>query len=127
MSEASPMLVELPYVYPDKDRYGRVRYYFKRARGHRKIRIRERPGTVAFARRYDELLKQSEAGAFKATPRDAPVPGTFRWLCIQYFKSTAFMDDLDPGTQHVTRLIVEKMFTEPKKPGALEIFADCPT
>jgi integrase len=114
-----------PYVYEDRDRYGRARLYFKRSRRHRKVRIKEKPGTEGFAQRYHELLRESENGAYRATPHDAPKPGTFRWLCIEHFKSPAFMR-LDPGTQRVTRLIVEKMFLEPIAPGAAETFADCP-
>src|SRR5262249_13843083 len=100
--------------------------YFKRSRGHKKVRIRERPGTVAFARRYHELLAQCESGGHRLTAHNAPKPGTFRWLCVEHFKSIAFQQGLDPRTQHVTRLIVEKMFAEPIAPGAKETFADCP-
>ena len=85
MSEPSPMPVKLPpYVYEDRDRYGRARFYFKRSRRHRKIRIKEKSGTEGFARRYHELLRESETGAYRATPHDAPKPGTFRWLCIEH-------------------------------------------
>jgi uncharacterized protein (UPF0335 family) len=61
----------------------------------------------------------------KPAPRDAPLVGTFRWLCIEHFKSVAFKQ-LDPRTQHVTRLVVEKMFREPIAPGAKELFGNCP-
>jgi integrase len=114
-----------PYVYADKDRYGRERAYFKRSRSHKKVRIRERPGTEAFARRYHELLAQTEGGAHRLEAHGAPKRGTFRWLCVEHFKSAAFRQ-LDPRTQHVTRLIVEKMLLEPIAPGAQETFADCP-
>src|SRR5262245_17337979 len=57
--------------------------------------------------------------------RTGPTLGTFRWLCIEHVKSTAFKQ-LDPRTQHETRLIVEKMFQEPIAPGVKELFGDCP-
>jgi len=117
--------IERRYVYEDVDRHGNVRIYFWRGKGHRKVRISERPGTEEFDRRYHELLKQGEAGGFKPAPRDAPKHGTFRWLCIEHFKSASFKQ-LDPRTQHVTKLIVEKMYVEPIAPGAKEVFGDCP-
>src|SRR5262245_31723172 len=70
-------------------------------------------------------MRRHAAGEMKVAPRDTPTLGTFRWLCIEHFKSTAFKQ-LDPRTQHVTRLIVEKMLQEPIAPGARELFGDCP-
>src|SRR5262245_8661686 len=113
------------YAYQDVDRWGNVRIYFWRGRGQRKFRCAEKPGTEAFDRCYHDWLNHSKAGAFKSEPRDAPVKGTFRWLAIAHFGSVAFKQ-LDPHTQHVTRLIVEKMFREPIAPGAEELFGDCP-
>src|SRR5262249_18516618 len=84
-----------------------------------------KPGTEGFARCYHELFRESENGAYRVTPHDAPKAGTFRWLCVEHFKSPAFQQ-LDSGTQRVTRLIVEKMLLEPTAPGAKETFADCP-
>jgi hypothetical protein len=54
--------------------------YFWRGAGHRKVRVVERIGTPEFDGRYEKLLKQGEAGAFKPPPRDAPIPRTLRWL-----------------------------------------------
>lgn len=54
-----------------------------------------------------------------------PWPGTFRWLCLKHYEWAEF-GQLDPRTQHVTKLIVEEMMLEPIAPGAPEIFADCP-
>jgi hypothetical protein len=42
------MKTNLPYLRPDRDRYGVMRYYVRRH--GRKIRIREKPGTDAFLR-----------------------------------------------------------------------------
>src|SRR5262245_30685663 len=51
--------------------------------------------------------------------------GTFRWLATQYTSSAEFKQ-LDPRTQHVTKLILESIYAEPRVPGAKEVFADCP-
>jgi hypothetical protein len=102
-------------VYEDVDRWGNVRVYFWRGRRQRKFRCAEKPGT--------DWLKQSEVGASKSEPRDAPVKGTFRWLATEHFGSVAFKQ-LDPPS--TSRLIVEKMFLEPIARGAEELFGDCP-
>lgn len=113
------------YLYEDVDRWGNVRVYFWRGRGHLKVRLHERVGSEEFDRRYHDLIRGSAAGELKAAPRDAPAAGTFRWLCVEHFKSVTFRQ-LDQRTQQVTRLIVEKMLLEPIAPGATELFADCP-
>jgi integrase len=125
MYEAFPM--KLPeYVYSDPSRHGRPRLYFWRGRGHKKIRIRERPGTPEFRVRYADLLKQSEAGVFKIAPRGMPQHGTLRWLWHKFSTEADEHKENDPRTQHVTKLIFESMLREPRKAGALETFADCP-
>src|SRR5262245_11328461 len=63
-------------VYEDVDRHGNVRTYSWRGKGHRKVRIHEKPGSEEFDKRYHELIRQSADGAFKPAPRDAPKPGT---------------------------------------------------
>ncbi|MDQ8700581.1 tyrosine-type recombinase/integrase [Hyphomicrobium sp. LHD-15] len=118
--------VKIPYVHEDVDRHGNVRIYFWR-KGQRKIRIREAPGTEGFEKRYRELLAESEAG--KLAPSDsAPgriAPGTWRWLCVEYFKSSEFKS-LDPTTQRPRRGILESTFDEILFPGSDETFASFP-
>ena len=41
------VLLDLPYLYPDKDRHGNARLFVRRY--GRKVRIREGPDTPAFA------------------------------------------------------------------------------
>src|SRR5262247_3179464 len=96
------------HLHVEVDRWGNRRVYFRVGRGPR-VRIREAPGTEEFDKRYHELSRRWRAGELKAAPRDAPTAGTFRWLCVEHFKSTTFKQ-LDPRTQQVTRLIVEKIF-----------------
>jgi len=71
------------------------------------------------------LVRQQASGEGENAPRDVPKAGTFRWLCIEYFKSTSFVQ-LDPRTQRVTKLIIEKTWLEPIARGATELFGDCP-
>jgi hypothetical protein len=69
-------------------------------------------------------MDQAEAGTLQQS-NDALRPGTFRWLCVQYFSSSDF-GRLDPRTQRVRRSILEHMLTERAVPGEEEIFANFP-
>ena len=119
------MLIKRKYVYEDVDRWGNVRLYFWRGKGHKKIRLTEKPGTEAFDRRYHELLRASETGELKPPPSTAPIPGTLRWLGTQWMQSAAYRQ-LAPRTQDSIRRALEGIYVEPIAPGAREIFGDCP-
>jgi hypothetical protein len=119
------MIIERRYVYEDVDRNGNVRTYFWRGKGHRKVRIHEKQGTLDFDKRYHELMRGSVAGEFKQPPRDLPKTRTFRWICTEYLKSAQFRR-LDATTQVARRRALEAAFTEPVHPGSKETFADFP-
>lgn len=124
------MIEHLPYVYEDIDRHGNVRIYVWRGKGHRKIRIRERPGTPEFRRAYDVALVASASDApndetTKGSAR-AIKPGTLRWLCVRYFRESADYLRLAARTQKVRRLVLESTFEEPIADGLKEVFADFP-
>lgn len=108
------MKIDLPYLLRDTDRHGNRRLYFRR-RGQRMIRIYERPGTPEFVATYNRLLASSDAG-LPIKPLGAPF-GSLRWLCLEYFKSSAFRQ-LDGRTQHVRRLVLEGAWAEPTQPGS---------
>lgn len=90
-----------------------------------RIRLRETPGSEEFDKRYHELLRRHTAGELKRARRDAPKPGTLRWLGNRYVSSQEFRQ-LDPRTQHVTRLILDSIYAEPIASGTKETFGDCP-
>lgn len=118
------MKVALDYAYlcKDRDRHGNVRYYFRR--DGKKTRIRARPGSTEFQTAYDALLASTEAASTIGRV-EGPRPGTYQWLCMQYFRSTDFRE-LDPKTQHVRRQVIEHTWAEPIAPGASETFAEFP-
>ena len=126
MDPAAMVTVKLRYVHQDVDRHGNVRIYFWR-KGGPKVRIRESVGSQAFLDAYRSLLSDSQSGKLAPTKRPAnmPDPGTYRWLCVEYFKSARFTR-LDPRTQRVRRRVLELTCEEPIFPGAKERFADCP-
>ena len=50
----TPMQIDLPYLMLDHDRHGNLRIYVRR--NGRKVRLREKPGSEAFARAYSDAL-----------------------------------------------------------------------
>jgi hypothetical protein len=80
--------IEYPYLCKDRDRHGNVRFYFRR-KGHKKIRIKARPGTAEFQAAYDAAKAESDGKALHMPPSEpGPKVGTLRWLCIRYIGST---------------------------------------
>src|SRR6516164_234430 len=107
----------------DRDRHGNDRLYVRRHR--RKIRIREKPGTEAFARSYADALQVLDRGLVdRAVLKGAPA-GTLGWLAACYFASVEFRR-LDPKSQSTRRGIIEECLREPRKPGSTDLMRDCP-
>lgn len=72
------MRANFPYLIPDRDRYGVMRYYVRRH--GRKIRIREKPGTEGFHLAYAEAMLALDPTAAEqrevlSTHRRAPLVG----------------------------------------------------
>lgn len=130
------MQIDLTYVYEDLDRHGNVRIYFWRGKGHRKVRIREQPGTKAFRDAYDAAAAQDTlkkpatveqlAGIAPGSAITLPKPGTYRWLCARYMAECAEFLRMDQQTRHVRSLILEGSYDEPVAPGSANTFADMP-
>lgn len=127
MTQVGSMRVRYRYLVGDRDRHGNVRIYYRRA--GRKIRIREEPGSAAFAARYAELAAMFENGAFVAPvahhTRRGPQSGTLGWLVVAYEASAAFAE-LEPSTRRTRRRLMAAMLDEPVHPGAAETYAGFP-
>lgn len=116
------MNIDLPYLVSDTDRHGNKRLF---ARRHgRKIRIRETPGTAAFARAYSEAMEALNVAPTEKGPRNAPA-GTLGWLAARYFASIDFLG-LDLRSQATRRAVLEKCLLEPLKPGGKDQMWACP-
>ncbi|WP_181171333.1 site-specific integrase [Mesorhizobium sp. B2-5-9] len=121
--------IDLPYIEKNKSRHGTMRYYF-RFEGARICRLPNDPDCEAFSAAYWQARNQVEKDgppppvAKKALPGH-PLPNTFRWLCMLYFRSDAFLK-LDKTTQAKRRQIIDSMWLEPVKPDGADIFADMP-
>jgi integrase len=100
-------VVSYRYTFEDVDARGNVRVYFQR-NGQKKIRLRETPGTEAFAKEYraafEGVTPPAEAKHRKATY----TRGTLRWLVTQYLDSAAFKG-LGPTTRKVRRHFLDEI------------------
>lgn len=114
------MLYRYKFLVEDRDRRGNVRIYFRR--GRKKIRIREKIGSTAFAKRYEELCA---ATPVKAVTSHLPRSETFEGLWDGYRRSVAFTE-LDSGTQRTRKRLIENMLDEPIYAGAPETFRGFP-
>lgn len=106
-------------VVEDTDRHGNIRLYY-RAKGRPKVRLRAVPWTPEFMAEYEA----AKNATFLPTPKNTKI-NTWRWLCVEYFKSVDFLQ-LDPSTQHGRRKILEATFDEPIRPDSKNLFCDIP-
>jgi integrase len=120
----NPMRIDLPYLMLDHDRHGNLRIYVRR--NGRKVRLREKPGSEAFARAYSDALhaldvsRPSESPAIKGA-----AAGTLGWLAACYFASAEFRG-LDVQSQVTRRSVIEDCLREPRRPGSPDLMRDCP-
>ncbi|GAN92846.1 integrase [Gluconobacter thailandicus F149-1 = NBRC 100600] len=93
------------YVVEDTDRHGKTRVYLRRP-GHRKIRLREAPGTPEFDDEYRRALAGEIAPA--QSKSEVLIPGSFRDLCVTYYRSAVF-GRLDSRTRYVRRGVLDNL------------------
>jgi integrase len=104
----------------DRDRHDNIRVYY-RAKGRKKVRLRATPWTEQFMAEYEAAI------AGHAVPDTNKVmPGTWRWLCVQYFSLCAEYKRLDARTRHVRRQILEGTLEELTRPDSNRFFRDMP-
>lgn len=116
--------LDLPYLMADTDRHGSRRLFVRRH--GRKVRIRERQGTVAFAIAYTAALAALESAPTRAPrPRQSAPTGTLGWLVAAYVAAAEFKA-LDLVSQRTRRGILEKCLIEPREPGSPDLMALCP-
>jgi integrase len=109
-----------PGCVEDTDRHGNVRIYY-RGRGRPKTRLRGTPWTPEFMALYDE----AKGGVALKRSNDIS-SGTWRWLCVEYFRSCVDYLRLGDRTKRVRRSILESTFDEPIAPGSPKFFRDMP-
>jgi integrase len=115
------MTKAFPYLLEDKDRHGNPRVYVRR--DGKRIRLRARRGTAAFAKEYADALEGIARP--KPPPRSvlqAPTRGTLGWLAALYFNAPEFTN-LDLTSQRTRRGIIESCLRELHKGDPMR---DCP-
>jgi integrase len=95
------------------DRYGRPRFYFRRA-GFKTVTLPGLPWSPEFMAAYEAAL----AGQPAAIGNYRVKPGTIRALAVSYYGSIAFRS-MKTSTQSVYRNIIEKFCRETDKDGQL--------
>lgn len=118
-----PMRVDLPYLMTDRDRHGTTRYYVRRF--GRKIRIKEKPGTDAFAQAYSDAMGAITNTTGTRSVVSGAAAGTLGWLAASYFASAEFRK-LTGKTPATRRAVIESCLREPRKPGSKDLMRDCP-
>lgn len=103
--------IRVKHVVEDTDRHGNVRLYLRR-KGRAKVRLDGPLGSPQFWKSYHAALTDK---GVKPLPRGRAAagdkPGSFRWLCEQYFASAPFKR-LNPRTQYVRRGILDRICIE---------------
>lgn len=106
------MQIETKYLIKEKDRYGNLRIYYRKKPGPR-VRIRAKEGTPEFIQAYSLATQGKSADGKPArvvNPRVLPpAAGTLRDLIVRYYKAPEFWKELEPRTQHVRKLILDKL------------------
>src|SRR5687767_7288687 len=100
------MKITLRYLCEDRDRHGNIRLYVRR--NGRKVRIRERWGTLGFVDAYHAALTATELGQPERDSRAIVKRGSLSWLTHNYYNSPEFKQ-LAPCTQRVRRGILDSL------------------
>ncbi|WP_246767672.1 tyrosine-type recombinase/integrase [Bradyrhizobium sp. CCBAU 53340] len=108
LNSVSSMRVPLKYICEDVDRHGNVRCYV-RAPGKRKVRIRALPGTPEFMDEYQAAIATAAEAPLRQA--DAAKKGSFRYLCIRYYGSSAYKA-LDISTRNWQRRALDEIAGE---------------
>jgi integrase len=118
----------MKYLVEEKDRHGNVRVYYRnKEAGGARIRIRALKGTPEFALAIEAAakgidLKQSKR--LRAPPPKLVARTSLRWLVSKYYTCAEFKT-LDPRTQHVRKLVLERLLRDGASEGR-SAFGDRP-
>ena len=122
------MEIEFGYLSREINRHGNECIYVRR--NGKRIRIREKEGTPAFARAYAEAVEKLGVPKSKR-PADGPPShpkGTLGWLGAEYFKSKGKGEflKLAKDSQRARRNDLEECFRFPLSDTDLDPMGNCP-
>jgi hypothetical protein len=115
--------LDLPYLSSEPDRHGNQRLYVRR--NGRRIRIKQKRGTAAFAKAYAAALEELETVTKEHSAPSAAPRGTFGWLAAKYFASDEFQG-LDPESQLTRRRVIESCLSEAHTDDDPDPMRNCP-
>ena len=103
----SPLMRRPPqYVNGFIDRYGKARWYFRRA-GFKRMTLPGLPWSPEFMEAYQQAL----AGQPAPIGAERTIPGTLRALAVSYFASPTFRTTR-PSTQYTYRNVIDRLCAE---------------
>jgi integrase len=118
------MEADFPYLERDKDRHGNGRIYVRRH--GKRIRIREKEGTEAFAKAYASSLEGLGERAVSGQPSfGGHAKGTLGWLGAKYFASGTFKK-LAEKSKNARRSCLEECFRAPRSDDDSDPLGNCP-
>lgn len=120
----TPMETSLPYLERDEDRHGNPRVYVRRH--GKRIRIKAKEGTAAFATAYADALASLETKAQPAQALTAHAKGTLGWLGSLYFATKNDFLKLAKESQRARRNSLEECFREPFSDTDPDPMGNCP-
>ena len=104
----------LLFVELNRNRHGRVRFYFRKDRDAERVRLPDDPKSVEFKAAYQACLAGVPLPAISAGGAIAPrtPPKSFGWLIKLYLDSVAFKTSYGATTQATRRRQLEKLGRE---------------
>jgi integrase len=117
--------VNFGYLSCEPDRHGNERLYVRRH--GRRIRIKEKEGTAAFAKAYAAALEALAQPVISEKRPLAPtvIKNTLGWLAAKYYASDEFLS-LDPESQLTRRRVIDSCLSEPHTDDDPEPIRNCP-
>lgn len=106
--------IKLAHIDRFRDASGTWRYYFRKTRGAKRIRLPGRPGEPEFMRAYE--LACLSSGGRKPPTTNATSVGSFDALADAYYRSKKFLN-LSSSTKKTYRGIIERFRTTVGKNG----------
>lgn len=100
-------VVDLPYCKPERDRQGRIAYFYFRRHG-RRWRLPGEPLSEAWLAEYSRLKAETDAAAQPVSERQAHPPKSFGALALAYYASPEYRDRR-PSTQAMYRRIIDPL------------------
>ena len=106
-------------VEPNRNRHGRLRWYFRPDRTKPRIRLPDNFGSPEFELAYRVAVAGEAPPAMQSLPRQGrrASKGSLAWLVAHYLASPAFLDNR-ASTQRPRRTMLEKLALEK---GAVDI------